>query len=154
MRSEPTIFDDLAALCISKGFIHALATICLRDNIVGFAEELTTEDMAKRFSRSRLIRTEVTTLIGLMMRAPIDYLPKSFPTISSVARPFWKNYTRRCYRLRQSTSAPTVPLALTPINSRLANFFANPSFIAPSQHTLSNIVNWLPANTTLIPSGC
>ena len=73
MRSEQTIFDDLAALCISKGFIHALATICFRDNTVGFADELTAEDIAKSFSPSRLIRTEVTTLIGLMMRAPIDF---------------------------------------------------------------------------------
>ena len=71
MRSEQTIFDDLAALCISKGFIHALAFICFRDNIVSIAGELTTDDMAK--SRSCLIRTEVTTLIGLMMSAPIDF---------------------------------------------------------------------------------
>ena len=73
MRSEQTIFDDLAALCVSKGFIHALATICFRDNTVGFADELTAEDIAKSFSPSRLIRTEVTTLIGLMMRALIDF---------------------------------------------------------------------------------
>ena len=29
--------------------------------------------MAKMFSRTRLIRTEITTLIGLMMRAPVDF---------------------------------------------------------------------------------
>ena len=73
MRSEQTIFDDLAKLCVSKGFIHAIAAICFRDNFVGFADELSSQDMAKMFSRTRLIRTEITTLIGLMMRAPVDF---------------------------------------------------------------------------------
>ena len=72
MRSEQEIFNDLATLCSSKGFIHAVAAICFRDNIVGFGDELRAEDMAHMYSKSRLIRTEVTTLIGLMMRAPID----------------------------------------------------------------------------------
>ena len=72
MRSEQEIFENLASLCSSQGFIHAVAHICFRDNIVGFRDELRAEDMAQRFSQSCLIRTEVTTLIGLMMRAPID----------------------------------------------------------------------------------
>ena len=79
MRSEQTIFDDLATLCISKGYIHALAHICFRDNFIGIADELTVEDMAKNYSWSRLIRSEITTLIGLMMRSPIDF---SLPAIS------------------------------------------------------------------------
>jgi SEC-C motif len=82
MRSEQEIFDDLAALCISKGYIHALATICFRDYVVGFKDELKPEDMARLYSKSRLIRTEVTTLIGLMMRAPIDFSLPSPQTIS------------------------------------------------------------------------
>lgn len=73
MRSEQAIFDDLAKLCVSKGFIHAIAAICFRDNFVGFDDELSSQDMAKMFSRTRLIRTEITTLIGLMMRAPVDF---------------------------------------------------------------------------------
>ena len=82
MRSEQEIFDDLTNLCRSKGFVHAIAQICFRDNIVGFHDQLKAEDMAKLFSESRLIRTEVTTLIGLMIGAPIDFtLPA--PTIVS-----------------------------------------------------------------------
>ena len=78
MRSEQTIFDELASLCRSTGFIHAVAAICFRDNIVGFKDELRAEDTSRLFSASRLIRTETTTLIGLMMRAPIDLtLPDS-----------------------------------------------------------------------------
>ena len=74
MRSEQEIFDDLEALCSSQGFIHAISYICFRDNVVGFSDELKAEDMAQLFSRSCLIRTEVTTLIGLMMRTPIDFI--------------------------------------------------------------------------------
>ena len=72
MRSEQEIFNDLTVLCGSPGFIHAIAAICFRDNVVSFDSELKAEDMAPMFSMSRLIRTEVTTLIGLMMRTPID----------------------------------------------------------------------------------
>ena len=73
MRSEQTIFDDLAVLCRPKGFIHAVAYICFRDNSVGFRDEIRAEDLARMHSTSRLIRTEVTTLIGLMMHAPIVF---------------------------------------------------------------------------------
>ena len=77
MRPEQTIFEDLESLCSSKGFIHAVADICFRDNVVGFKDDLRAEDTSYLFSKSRLIRTETTTLIGLMMRAPIDLtLPK------------------------------------------------------------------------------
>jgi hypothetical protein len=82
MRTEQEIFDDLAALCLSKGYIHALAAICFRDNIIGFKDELKPENMEPLFSHSRLIRTEVTTLIGLMMRGPIDFSLPPQETIS------------------------------------------------------------------------
>ena len=79
MRSEAAIFDDLATLCSSRGYIHAIAEICYSDNIIkSNDDELRVEAMAQMFDKSRLIRTEITTLIGLMMRAPIDFtLPPS-----------------------------------------------------------------------------
>ena len=73
MRSEQAIFNDLATLCGSRGYIHAIAGICFSDNIIKFNDELRAEDMAQMFDKSRLIRTETTTLIGLMMRASIDF---------------------------------------------------------------------------------
>ena len=39
LRSEQAIFEDLASLGSSKGFIHAVAAICFRDNVVGFKDE-------------------------------------------------------------------------------------------------------------------
>ena len=72
-RTEQEIFDDLAALCASPGYAHALAFLCYRDNFVGYRDELKGKDYSKLFSMNRLIRTELLTLIGLMARAPIDY---------------------------------------------------------------------------------
>ena len=73
MRSEQEIFDELAALCVSPGYAHAIAYFCYRDHIVGFGDELKPEDYSKLFSAERLIRTEISTLIGLMLRAPRDF---------------------------------------------------------------------------------
>jgi hypothetical protein len=64
-RPEQDIFDDLALLCVSGGYIHAIASFCFRDHVVGFGDELRGEDYAKLFSFDRLIRTEISTLIGL-----------------------------------------------------------------------------------------
>jgi hypothetical protein len=71
-RSEKEIFDDLASLCASPGYIHAIAYFCFRDHIIAFGDTLRGEDYAKLFSFDRLIRTEISTLIGLMLRAPRD----------------------------------------------------------------------------------
>ena len=73
VRKEQEIFDELAALCISPGYAHAIANLCFRDNVVRFAGELTAEDMAHLFSASRLIRTEISILIGLLTRQSVDY---------------------------------------------------------------------------------
>jgi hypothetical protein len=72
MRSEQEVFEELAALCASPGFAHVIAYFCLRDQVVGYKDEPTAEQYAKHFSTDRLIRTEISTLIGLMLRAPRD----------------------------------------------------------------------------------
>lgn len=112
MRSEQEIFDDLAALCISKGYIHAIAVFCFRDYVVRFEDELRPENMAQLYSKSRLIRTEVTTLIGLMMRAPIDFFLPLPETIS--------DYIQRSEALLEElhyTLAPTFANSLKPENA-------------------------------------
>lgn len=71
-RSEQDIFDELAGLCISPGYVHAAAYLCFRDNMIAYSDELKPEDMQRFFSRERLIRTETSTLIGLMLRGEVD----------------------------------------------------------------------------------
>jgi len=72
-RSERQIFDELAALCVAPGYAHAIAYLCFRDNIVRFVGEMKAEDMAHMSSMKNLSRAEISTLIGLMVKAPIDY---------------------------------------------------------------------------------
>ena len=73
MRTEQEVFDELAGLCASPGYAHAIAYLCSRDNMIRYAGEMKAEDMQHLFSKSRLIRTETSTLIGLMLKSPIDY---------------------------------------------------------------------------------
>lgn len=72
-RSEQEIFADLAALCVRDGYVHALAHLCFRDNVILYAGQMTEADMRKMLSPSRLIRTEINTLIGLMVKADINW---------------------------------------------------------------------------------
>lgn len=71
-RTEEEIFDDLVNLCASPGFIHAISHICLRDNIVAYEGDIQPEDLQKLYSPKRLIRTEISTLIGLLIKNEID----------------------------------------------------------------------------------
>jgi hypothetical protein len=73
MRSEQEIFEDLFGLCGAPGYVHALSMLCFRDNFIRFGRELKAEDMQHLFSLSRLIRTEITTLVGLLITRPIDF---------------------------------------------------------------------------------
>lgn len=81
MRSEQEIFEELASLCVSPGYAHALAYLCSRDNMIRYSGEMTAEDMQHLFSKSRLIRTETSTLIGLMLKSPIDYTLPAPPVL-------------------------------------------------------------------------
>lgn len=67
------MFNDLQSLCTSPGYIHALAHIGVRDNMISYAGAMTPEAMAASYSRERTIRTEYTTLLGLMLKGAIDH---------------------------------------------------------------------------------
>lgn len=80
-RSEEDIFAELTDLCVSPGYIHALSLLCFRDNFVRYGADLTAEDMTHMFSESRLIRTEITTLVGLLIKRPIDFSHPGLATL-------------------------------------------------------------------------
>lgn len=71
-REEAHILEDLSALATSPGYVHAVAYICHRDNSIYFKDKLQPSDMDHLFSQDRLIRTELTTLIGLMVKKQLD----------------------------------------------------------------------------------
>lgn len=73
IRSEQAVFSELAALCTQPGFIHAIANLCFRDNVVLYSGDMKESDMTKLFSSSRLIRTEINTLLGLTIKGEVDW---------------------------------------------------------------------------------
>lgn len=73
IRSEQEVFEDLGILCGSPGYIHVLAYVSHRDNFIAFDGHMTNEDMAASYAPERTIRTEFSTLMGLMLKQPIDF---------------------------------------------------------------------------------
>jgi SEC-C motif/Nuclease-related domain len=71
-RAEQDIFHDLAELCTTPGFAHALAWMSLRDNYVTFDGNMESEALAASYAPGRTVRTEFSTLLGLLIREPID----------------------------------------------------------------------------------
>jgi hypothetical protein len=68
-REEAEILADIKALCGEPGFAQAVALACTRDDLIFYRDEVTAQDMSPMYARSRLIRTEVSTLIGYMVQA-------------------------------------------------------------------------------------
>lgn len=69
LRSEADVFADLVRLCRTPGYVHAFAHLCWRDNLIGYAGQMKPQDMQKLFTPNRLIRTELSTLLGLMAQS-------------------------------------------------------------------------------------
>lgn len=68
-RSEKEILADLKALCGQPGFANAVAFACMRDDLILYETEVTVESMNPIYAPSRLVRTEVVTLLGYMVQA-------------------------------------------------------------------------------------
>jgi hypothetical protein len=104
MRDEQAIFRDLSDVCTSPGYVHALAYLCFHDNVVGYSEDIRAEDVMHMFGMERLIRTETSTLIGLMVQKKIEWSPQNVEAI--------QNYIEQTETLlkefHESMSAPTV----------------------------------------------
>jgi hypothetical protein len=104
MREEALIFRDLSTLCTSRGYVHALAYLCFRDTVIRYTGEMRAEDMENLFSPDRLIRTETSTLIGLMVQQEIDW---SLPDSGTVQH-YIDETEKLLKELHESMSAPTI----------------------------------------------
>ncbi|MBB4041956.1 hypothetical protein GGR34_003640 [Microvirga flocculans] len=82
-RSEQEVFEELGQVCTGPGFAHAVAFFCFRDNTIPMGDELTTEDVLASYTPDRLIRTEINTLIGLMLKEPLNLQLKDPQTIQN-----------------------------------------------------------------------
>lgn len=71
-RSEAEVFADLEKMCTSQGYIHVLAAISVRDNLIVYSGHFSRADLEKSYTDDRTISTEFMTLMGLMVKAQID----------------------------------------------------------------------------------
>jgi Nuclease-related domain len=82
-REEAVVFAELAELSGSPGFAEAIAMLCLRDDAIHLTEDgLTGDSLRNQFSKEALARTEISTLIGLMMRQPLNL---NAPTVDEIS---------------------------------------------------------------------
>lgn len=81
--SEAEIFGKLADLCRRPGYAHAIAAICMRDNMIAYHGSMTPADMMTVFGDERLVRTEITTLLGLLVSGEIDFTVQSAEVLAS-----------------------------------------------------------------------
>jgi len=70
-REEHLVFGALKKLCASDGYAHVLAYLCFRDNTIGYKDHIDSDSYINMFSSNRLLRTEISTLIGLMFKSEI-----------------------------------------------------------------------------------
>lgn len=68
VRSEKAIFSDLEKLCNSPGYAHTIAYFCFRDNTIKYIDQMSVQDVIDNYSTEKLVRTEISTMIGLMCR--------------------------------------------------------------------------------------
>lgn len=72
-RSEQEVFGALEYLCTAPGYVHVLAMLSFRDNLVLYPGELTSDALSASYAPERTIRTEFSTLLGLMLKHPVDF---------------------------------------------------------------------------------
>src|SRR3990172_3330903 len=71
-RDESEVFSQLETLCTLPGYIHAIAFFCFRDNTVGYANQMNVENILQQYSNQHLVRSEISTLIGLACKGNLD----------------------------------------------------------------------------------
>jgi hypothetical protein len=72
IKKESDIFSELAQICASPGYVHAIAYLCYKNNTIKYVDELTPEDMHQQLSEDFLVRTEISTIIGLACKSQIN----------------------------------------------------------------------------------
>jgi SEC-C motif len=82
-RPEAEIFADLEQLCCASGYIHVFAALVVQNTFVRFAEGIKGEDFYETFDKDHLIRTELSTLLGLMIKQVIDF---TLPTQEQISQ--------------------------------------------------------------------
>jgi len=80
-REESVIFNELADLCTSPGYAHVIAYFCYRDNTCFINEQMKPENIQEQHRQESLIRNEISTLTGLLVKKAINL---TMPTQDSI----------------------------------------------------------------------
>lgn len=96
-NKEQDLFYDLKNLCKSDGYIHVIAYLNFVNNVSFYQDELKSDDIQGLYDKSRLIRTEISTLIGLALQGDLD---STFPDNER-----FKIYISETYRLLEEMHA-------------------------------------------------
>lgn len=78
---ESSKFEELEELCRQEGMLHVLSYLSRRDCTVGFHGELKSDDLSHFYSKERLIRTEISTLQGLILKHGYNTTPIETPSL-------------------------------------------------------------------------
>lgn len=71
--SDQEILDELVKLCQTPGYVHVIAFFCYKNDTILFSSEKQTIISEIRNDEYRLIRKEIGLLIGLMVKANINF---------------------------------------------------------------------------------
>ena len=72
-KSEKEILSELKNVCASSGYAHVIAYFCFRDNIIKYNDKFSIDEISHFYSDNSLIRTEISTLIGFLVKNDIDF---------------------------------------------------------------------------------
>lgn len=90
MRTEQEIFDELEVIAAQEGFWEVIAFFCWKDTFIHFSgEKLDAEAFAQAFDRTRLSRTELSTLIGLACKSRFSDKQLSLDELKERAEHVW-----------------------------------------------------------------
>ncbi|WP_228398767.1 hypothetical protein [Limnobaculum xujianqingii] len=85
MMNEQSKFVELEELCKREGFLHAYSYLCHKYCTIGFQGGLKSEDLSHLTSSDRLIKTELSTLHGLILKSGYDIKEISSEELANLA---------------------------------------------------------------------
>ncbi|MVE97888.1 prepilin peptidase, partial [Vibrio cholerae] len=84
--AEQDVFSQLEEICKSNGYIYAVASLCFRDNfLVTSPGRSIAENFSHWFSKNKLCKNEINTLLGLMVKKPLTKLAITQEEIDKLA---------------------------------------------------------------------
>ena len=164
-RTEEQIFSDIVNLCTRPGYVHVIACLSFRNNVMQVENNLTSEDVARNWSGDYLIQNEINALISCMVKADIDWTipsPDQIQEMIDTSHRLLREYhDRLLYNARSIPSAASAVKDFDPMSTgdslREAIFYAPDSahdfqFRDMAAERYSNDAAWIRKNLGYDPT--